>query len=58
MIAKGRKNPFVKLSDDQVREILALKGTTTYKKLGLMFGVRDSYISRLFGGTRRKAITC
>jgi HNH endonuclease len=53
MIIKGRKNPFRKLSDYQVRRIRLLSVEMTNTAIANMFGVNKSHVSRILHGVKR-----
>jgi len=49
----GEKNPAAKLTDEQVAEIRALKGTMTQAAIGERFGITFQHVSKLHAGARR-----
>ena len=48
--ASGERNGFAKLTDDQVAELLALKGKTSQEKAGLQFGLSQVHVGRIWKG--------
>lgn len=46
----GEDSPFSKLTDDEVRQIRALKGTMTQREIGKMFGVTRGAIAGIHRG--------
>lgn len=50
--AKGSKNPAATLTDDDVREILRLKGKLRQREIADRFGVNRTAISRIHAGVR------
>lgn len=48
---RGEQNSQVKLTESEVREIVALKGTMSQREIGNTFGVDQSLISRIYNGS-------
>lgn len=48
---QGRRNGSARLTDDDVRRILALKGRGTQKAVGAQFGVSKFAVYRIWNGT-------
>lgn len=53
-IATGDRHGKVKLTSEQIVELLALKGTTTQKAAADRFGVSRGYVGQLWQGTRKR----
>ena len=49
---RGEKHPMVKLTNAQVAEIRAVRGTSQ-RKLAKQFGISQSYLSRVLSGQYR-----
>ncbi|SCB30768.1 hypothetical protein GA0061101_106155 [Rhizobium lusitanum] len=49
---RGERNARAKLSNDQARQILSLKGSKTQKEIALMFGITHSTVSEIHRGTK------
>lgn len=48
------KRPFHKLTEEQVAQIMALKGTAPYTVIGPMFGVKPKQIGKIYRGEQWK----
>lgn len=53
-IAKGARHGKVKLTENQIVELLALKGHMIQKEAALKFGVSRGYVGQLWRGTRKR----
>lgn len=53
-IAKGDSHGKVKLTVDQIAELLALKGQMIQKDAALKFGVSRGYVGQLWSGARKR----
>jgi hypothetical protein len=52
---RGEKSIWAKLNEDQVKEILAMRGSDlTQREVAAQFGIRDSAVSRIWSGKRWK----
>lgn len=49
----GIKNPAAKLTDDQVAQIISLRGKTTQREVAMRFGVCRQYVGSLWSGIGR-----
>jgi hypothetical protein len=49
---RGEKNHLSKLTEAQVIEILALKGTATHREIGAKYGVAGNLVTRIYSGAR------
>ena len=49
----GEANPNAALKDEQISEILALKGTVPQKTIAARFGITQSHVSRIHRGAQR-----
>lgn len=56
-VLRGEKNPPAKLTNDQVLEIVSLRGTLSHSKLGKRFGVGTSTIGQIMNGARWSWLT-
>lgn len=50
---RGERNPMSKLSDEQVAQILALRGVKRQRDIAVQFGITEDYVSQLMRGYRR-----
>lgn len=56
-VLRGENNPPAKLTNDQVVEIVSLRGTLSHSKLGKRFGVGTSTIGQIMNGARWSWLT-
>jgi hypothetical protein len=54
-IAKGLRHGLAKLSDGQIDEIMALKGSAIQRVVADRFGVSRGYVGQLWAGSRKRA---
>lgn len=53
-MATGLKHGRAKLSEDQVTEVLSLKGTATQQQVADRFGISRGYVGQLWSGARQR----
>lgn len=56
-IMRGEKHHSAKLTQEQVREIMKLRGTMTQAEIGNIYGVSQMQISRIFRGKKWNWLT-
>lgn len=56
-VLRGDKNPASKLTDQEVFEILSLRGSLTQRVIAEKFGVSRQHVGNIFSGFRRRSAT-